>query len=177
MWLATAQASSIAASMAHRSAPRPSPGLVLVRVVTGAVLLLHGWRWVRAGTPVGGDVRRWAEDALAALGGALAWWGKTFVLANPAGSAFLWRWAALVCGILLVLGALTRPAALVAAFFLLHAWLYGPDAVALTSLLLLASCLACALSRAGLRLGLDIALDARLPGWLSWTRRERAFLE
>lgn len=156
--------------------PPPSLGLVLVRLVTGLVLLRHGWRWVTAGGVDGRTVRRHATEAIADLGGVLAWWGETLLLGNPDAIAFLWRWAALLCGLCLLLGALTRPAGWIATLFLLHAYAYGPASEALTFLLLLVCSLACALSRAGRRLGLDPMFDAHFPPWLTWTRSQGTFL-
>lgn len=161
--------------MARRPLP-PSLGLVLVRLVTGAVLAAHGWRSVRALEPSGRVLERTVEDALAGRGALLAWWGETLLLGNPDAIAFLWRWTALFTGILLVLGALTRPAGWIAALFLAHAWVYGPPEDRVTFLLLLVSAVASALSRAGRRFGLDRLLDEQLPTWLTWTARRDTFL-
>jgi len=144
-----------------------------VRLATGAILVQNGWRWVTAGGVDGRLVGRCVERALPSLPGPLAAWGRTVLLENPAAIAFLWRWAALACGLALVFGALTRPAGWIATLFLLHGYVYGPPDLALTFLLLLVCALACALSRAGRRLGLDPMFDQHFPTWLTWVKGAR----
>jgi uncharacterized membrane protein YphA (DoxX/SURF4 family) len=145
-------------------------GMVLIRVVTGAVLTLHGWRWLMDGTLTGSVVLEGVEDALPGLPGAVAWWGENVLLVNPDAFAFFTRWAALVIGILFVVGALTRPAGLAAVLFLGHAIAYGPVEAELALVLLAVSAFACSVSGAGRRLGLDALFDEHFPSWMTWTR-------
>jgi len=162
--------------MANReTSSAPSIGLVLVRLVTGAILVFHGWRWLQGPGIDPEQVRLAVQRSLDGLPGLLAGWGEHVLLSNPDAIAFLWTWAAFLCGCLLFLGALTRPAGWVAVLFLLHGYAYGPEPDRLLFLVLLVSCLACALSRAGRRIGLDVAFDEHFPGWLTWTRRPGSF--
>ncbi|MEW6071927.1 MAG: hypothetical protein AB1726_04930 [Planctomycetota bacterium] len=164
--------------MARRSSPFPTAGLVLVRLVTALVLLVHGWRWLAGGGPDGALIRRAVDTALADGRTAFEWWGREVLLWNPDAIAFLWPWLALGAGASLFLGALVRPVGTLAAFFLANAWMYGLPAQRLLFLVLAASAFACVLGRAGARLGLDGIFDQHFPGWLTWTRSGRgSFLQ
>ena len=145
-------------------------GMVLIRVVTGAVLLLHGWEWLKEGTLTGSVVLRLVEDALPGLPASIGWWGESVLLVNPDAFAFFGRWAALLIGVALVLGALTRPAGLLAVLFLGHAIAFGPVEAELAFVLLAVSAFACSVSGAGRRLGLDALFDQHFPSWVTWTR-------
>jgi uncharacterized membrane protein YphA (DoxX/SURF4 family) len=155
---------------------RPTVGLVLIRVVTGFVLAVQGWSWVRKGGFDGPVVRRAVDAALDDVGGIAAFWAEHALLYNPDAFAFLGRWLALIAGVCIVLGALTRPAATLAAIGLFHTWVYGPAEQGLFSFVLLVSCAACAISQAGQRLGMDAGLDGKLPSWLTWTPSSHSFL-
>ena len=96
--------------MAGSQTSRPTLGLVLIRVAIGVVLLMHGWSAVHGGGVDGDAVRDVVHGTLSGAPEPIAWWGQNVLLSNPEGVAFLWRWAALVCGLGLALGALTRPA-------------------------------------------------------------------
>ncbi len=163
--------------MARKESRSPAAGLVLVRLTTGLVLLVHGWRWLATGDLDGGLVRDTVDSALVEGRGMIEWWGREVLLSNPDAIAFLARWVAFVTGACLTLGALTRPMATIAAFFLLNAWGFGSEGHGVLFLVLAACCVACAMSRAGRRLGLDTVFDQHFPAWLTWTRRKRSFLD
>jgi len=157
--------------MGRANDTRPTVGLALIRFVTGMVLLSHGWRWVSEHKLEGSVVRESVNASLGELGSVLRTWGETFLLFNPDAMAFLWRWGALLLGLLITLGALTRPAGALACFFLAHGLVYGPPEYELPLVLLLVSCLASAASGAGRRLGLDAVFDQHFPSWLTWKKR------
>ena len=163
--------------MARKEHRSPTAGLVLVRLTTGLVLLVHGWRWLATGEFDGALVRDTVDSALVEGRGLLDWWGRDVLLSNPDAIAFLGRWVAFVTGACLTLGALTRPMAVIAAFFLLNAWQFGSEGHEILFLVLATSCIACAVSRAGRKLGLDSVFDQHFPAWLTWTRRKRSFLD
>jgi uncharacterized membrane protein YphA (DoxX/SURF4 family) len=162
--------------MARTRSSKPPLGLVLVRLCIGAIFAHHGWTLLRSGGVDAQVVRKGVREAALSLNGLFAWWGETVLLYNPDAIAFLWRWGALVCGLCLLLGALTRPVGWIATFFLLNAYAFAPAGRELLFLLLLVCALACALSRAGRRMGLDPMFDQHLPSWLTWTRSQGGFL-
>lgn len=163
--------------MARKSSAAPPFGLVLVRLTLGVVLLHRGWRWVQDESLGGGEVRRLVDAALAKSGAVAGWWGEDVLLMNPDAIAFLCRWLALLGGICFVVGALTRPLGVILAFFLINAWAYGAEDHRTLFLVLLASGLACAVSRAGHAFGLDAALEIHAPRWLTWSTKKRSFLD
>ena len=155
-------------------ANRPTFGLVMIRVALGAILVRHGWAAMQGGLVTGADVRDGVRATLADVPGIVAWWGETVLLANPDGIAFLWRWAALLCGAGLLFGALTRPAGTVAALFAFQAFLFAEGETRLVLGLIAIACAACAVSRAGRRLGFDTMFDQHFSPWFTWTRRRGA---
>lgn len=164
--------------MARRNhAPSPTLGLVLIRVFIGGVLLVHGWRWVKTGGLDGRVVLRSVRAALSDVPPWLHWWGEHAVLMNPDAIAFFWRWGALLGGVAFLLGALVRPVGLFVGLFLAHAIAFGAPQQSMLFLVLLVSCLGCALAGAGRRAGLDSVFDQHFPGWVTWSRRRStAFL-
>jgi len=153
------------------SPSRPTFGLVLVRCAIGLVFLWHGWAWVSEKSFTGSDVVEHVRASAERHSGFVTWWGETVLLYNPDAIAFLWSWAALVFGVLITLGALTRPAGALAALFCCHGLLYGPSDQDVAFLLLLVGALASAASGAGRRFGLDTAFDQNFPSWITWRRR------
>lgn len=156
-----------------RDETAPSRGLALVRLTLGVLVTRQAWDWAAGDGLAPRVVRGWLEGAGDGLFG---WWADTVLLHNPDGTAFLLAWLTLAAGLGLTLGAFTRPAATWVALVAGHGWLagvgHGPVAV-----LVLVVALACALSRAGRRLGLDAALDGSLPGWMTWVRGRSNFLD
>lgn len=146
----------------------------MLRMATGLVLLTRGWAWLKDGGLDGRLVDGVVRGALPRLGDALSWWGRHVVLANPDASAFLWRWAAFLCGIAFLFGALTRPAGLLASVFLAHAIVFGAADDRLLFLLLAVVALCLASAGAGRRMGLDSVFDQHFPSWVTWRRRERS---
>ncbi len=160
--------------MAKQVRPKLPLGMVLIRVVTGAILLAHGWGWLKTGEFDGATVLGVVEAGRdPAAWGIANWWTEHVVLANADASAFLWRWAAFLIGVAMTIGALARPAALIGVFFLLHAFFYGPSELELVWILLIVSCFACAISGAGRRIGLDAMFDEHFPTWVTWSRRQQ----
>jgi uncharacterized membrane protein YphA (DoxX/SURF4 family) len=160
-----------------RKATPPPIGLVLVRATVGAVLLLRGWRWIHEGSFDGDAVRRLIDSALTRCGSIAEWWGREVLLSNPDAIGFLCEWLALVGGLLFLVGALTRPLGVLLAFFLANAWFFGAEQHGPLFLLLLVCCLACSISRAGHRFGLDSALEGHAPRWLTWSTQKKSFLD
>lgn len=159
--------------MARRRGTEPTLGLVLLRVVMGLVLVKHGWSWLRGGGLDGHRIRGLVEHRVQDTSGLVAWFGESVLLDNPAAIAFFWRWGALLLGVALATGTLTRPAGWLSALFLLGSMAYGDPADSLLAFVLAVIGIGCALGSAGRRAGLDAELDERLPGWLTWTARER----
>jgi len=153
---------------------RTSWALVLVRLTVALLLLTQGWSAIQAGTPDGGDLQGSVSSRLADQNGMLQWWGETVLLNNPDGAAFLWRWGLFLLGLLLTLGALTRPAGLFAAFLMLNAWAFGPAYLSETFLLAVACCLSASISGSGRHFGLDSIFDQHFPSWLTWVRTVRS---
>ncbi len=145
-------------------------GLALIRVLTGQFLFFRGWSWVQDGSFDGQLVLDRVRASVADASGLVEWWGNSVVLANPDASALFWRWAALICGALLVLGAFTRPAGYIASFFLCQALLFAVPGEGTIFLPVLFACLGCAVAGAGRDYGLDQVLDESCPGWLTWTK-------
>ena len=157
--------------MARKASFSPTLGMVLIRVVAGAILLIHGWNWLHDGGIDGRTVLRSVEASLDGLPAVVEWWGENVLLQNPDAFAFFWRWGALLCGLSLLLGGLTRPVGVVACVLLAHGIAYGPERYELLYLLLAVASFACAISGAGRRLGLDALFDLHFPAWVTWTRR------
>lgn len=153
--------------MARKEDPRPSWGLVLVRVAAGWVLVREGWRLVRSELPSGGELAAWVTRAQEELPGPLGWWARTVLLENPEALAFLWRWLLLLSGVGLLFGLLTRPMGLLAGLLMAHGAFFGRPEMVLAHGLLLAMALGAALSQAGTRAGFDGALIDKLPAWMS----------
>ena len=154
----------------------PSGGLVLVRVILGGIASSTGWNWAANSGLTGGQVRSTVRHHLDDLSAPFRFWGDRILLYNPDGLATLVSWGVLIAGVCLLLGALTRPAGWFLAFLGLHLYGYGADEYSSFALLLMASGAGCAISRAGRRFGLDIALDGSLPVWLTWVPGRRDFL-
>jgi len=158
--------------MARRKRTDIPLGMVLLRAVTGVILLAHGWTWLKEGGFDGRTVLTNVEGSLPHVSAALAWWGENVLLANPDAFAFFWRWAAFLIGVAFVFGALTRPAGILAVVFLAHAVAYGPPSLELLFLVLAMIAFACAASGAGRRVGLDALFDEHFPGWVTWARSQ-----
>ena len=158
--------------MAKRTRPPVPLGMVLIRVVTGAILLAHGWDWLKSGELDGRLVLDAVTGQTAGATGWVAWWGENVLLSNPDAFAFFWRWGALLIGIAFALGALTRPAGLIGVVFLMHGFAYGPEHLTLVWILLTVACFGCAVSGAGRRIGLDAMFDQHFPSWVTWSRSQ-----
>jgi uncharacterized membrane protein YphA (DoxX/SURF4 family) len=156
------------------NAGRTTWGLFLVRVTVGLLLVTQGWTAVQETYPAAAELRSCIDERLEEHTGLLAWWGETVLLANPNGAAFLWRWSLLVLGLLLCLGALTRPAGLFAAFLMLNAWAFGPNELSESLLLAVACCLSASIAGSGRHFGLDSIFDQHFPSWMTWVRTARS---
>ena len=157
-----------------RMPPRPpSPsepgwGLVLVRLAVGMTLVQAGWQKITEG--VGPWIVESAASRIASSPEYYSWWGQEILLRWPDLFAVVLSWGAFVTGCALFLGLLVRPAGWFAALLLANVYFAGP-ALHQPYVLLLAVCaVACAVGRAGRRVGFDELLDPRLPVWLTWAR-------
>jgi uncharacterized membrane protein YphA (DoxX/SURF4 family) len=152
----------------YESEPGPSWGLVLVRLATGAIVAVAGWKKILGN--VGADL---VLETKARVADGPAWFESfmsAVVYPFPEAFAQLIQWGELVGGIALFLGALTRPTGTAVALMLGCFAFAGPVEQIEFQLLLALCALACAISRAGRRVGLDALLDGHFPGWITWTR-------
>ena len=159
--------------MASSSEQRPTAGLALVRVATGALLTRSGLLGLPGEDTGGAYVRDSVEASLPDLPGLARWWGESVLLENPDAIAFLWKWLVLAAGLGLLFGALTRPLGAIATLLMLNAWLFGSAESALLHLLLAACCFGCFISGAGRTLGLDVFLDSTLASWITWSPKRK----
>lgn len=143
-------------------------GLGILRLSTGLVLLGAGWTAIRTGQPDGDALGALLEGADAKPFPFGSWAGSV-LSENPPALALLWRVLLFASGLLLTLGALTRPAAAAAAVLTVHAWAYGPAESHALHFLVLVSLAVAAWTRSGRTLGLDAALDRMLPRSVTWT--------
>lgn len=154
--------------MASDGSSGPSWGLVLVRIVSGAILLTAGWSKLANG--VDDALVLGTQKAFAEAPGLIRAWGENVVLPHPWFFSHLILWGEILGGLALFLGAFTRPAGFAVAFMFANFYFVGPES-AKSLVLLLATCgFACAFSRAGLRAGADVFLVERCPVWLTWIR-------
>jgi uncharacterized membrane protein YphA (DoxX/SURF4 family) len=154
--------------MSANNASGPSLGLVLVRIVAGAVLMSAGWGKVSAG--VDPNLVLGTREAFAEAQPLIRAWGENVVLPRPELFANLIAWGELLGGLALFLGAFTRPVGFAVLFMMANFWFVGPETARNMVLLLGACALGCAMSCAGRKIGMDVFLDERLPAWLTWTR-------
>ena len=154
----------------------PSGGLVLIRIALGALVSSTGWAWAANDELTGGGVREMVREHLDDMSAPLRFWGDSVLLYNPDGLATLISWSVLLAGVCLLLGALTRPAGWLVAFLGMHIFIYAASSVTPLAILLMVTGAGCAISRAGRRFGLDIALDGNLPSWMTWVRGRSDFL-
>lgn len=157
--------------MAKADGSLPSYGLTLLRVFMGALLAVQGWRWMQSGGMDAGAFQRSVEAGLPRLHGSLQWWAEHVLLQSPRTLGLVWSGSALLVGVLFVLGALVRPAGLFAVLVLAHGIVFGALEQRLLFLSLAVIALACSISSAGRRLGLDAIFDQHFPAWVTWTRR------
>ncbi|MCB9913665.1 MAG: DoxX family membrane protein [Planctomycetes bacterium] len=139
-------------------------GVVLVRVVLGLLLALHGAGHLLAtnGVP---DLVAGADLSSPLFAG----WGERWVAPHSAGLSVFLAWFEAAVGALLVLGAFVRPLATLLLLVLVLLFVASYDDAERELIALAAACaLACVLSDAGRVRGLDALLDARLPRWLTW---------
>lgn len=149
--------------MWYRESLLPSPGIVPVRIAAGWILLSQAGRSALQGVP---DL-----VARADLNGFLyvGWAAPLFAGKELLVSSALVG-CALTAGAALILGAFTRPAALLGMLVCLLVAGAAPTPFALDAALLTAACCAgCAITPAGLRFGLDAFLVGRVSSWLTWT--------
>lgn len=144
-------------------------GLVLVRLATGAALCAAGWQKLLTGA--GPWIVERTAERVAVAPAPFAWWGREVLLRSPETFALLYSWSAFVAGVLLIVGALVRPASALACVLLANVYFAGPVQHRELVALLAVCALACGQARAGRRIGLDAWLDGRLPRWLTWVRR------
>lgn len=154
--------------MAAASSPPPSFGLALVRIAVGAALLLEAQRLWRGG--VGPSLVEDAAYRIAEGPELYARFGQEVVLRFPELFAWLVFGGTLAAGMAFFVGALTRPAAVGVMFLMLNVFFAGPPQRREYAALVGLCALACFVSKAGRRLGLDEQLDAKLPLSFTWSR-------
>ncbi len=146
----------------------PSWGLVLLRILVGGLLIVEAWNRLQNGQ--GEELVLGAREAYAAAPGMVKAWGENVVLPHPWFFSHVALYGTLVGGMALFLGALTRPAGYGLAFLFANAFVVCDGPERLLALVLAVCCLACAMSRAGMRSGADVFLQERLPVWMTWSR-------
>jgi uncharacterized membrane protein YphA (DoxX/SURF4 family) len=154
--------------MSYDGSSGPSWGLVLVRIITGAILLYAGWMKLSSG--VDASLVTGTSDAFAKSPPLVRAWGESVVLPHPLLFANLITWGEVLIGLSLFLGALTRPAGFLGTFVFANFYFAGPERMQMFALLIAVCCFGCAISYAGRRSGADVFLDERLPAWMTWTR-------
>lgn len=146
----------------------PSWGLVMVRLAVGATLAIAGWQKILGG--VGAELVSSTKSRVAEA----PQWFESFMNAvvypYPEAFAQMIQWGELLGGVALFLGALTRPAGVMIGLMMIAFSYAGPAEQTPFALLVGLCSFACALSRAGRRMGLDAIFDGHFPGWISWTR-------
>jgi len=146
----------------------PSWGLVLLRILVGGLLAVKAWMLLQGGA--GEELVNGTREAYAAAPGLVKGWGENVVLVHPWFFSKLVLFGTLLGGVALFLGALTRPFGYFLALVFLNMFFVSEGADKLLALVLCACCLACAMSRAGLRSGADVFLVEKLPVWMTWMR-------
>ena len=146
----------------------PSWGLVLVRILVGGLLAVQAWNMLQSGA--GEELVTGTREAYAAAPGVVKGFGESMVLVHPWFFSNLALFGTLLGGVALFLGALTRPFGFFLAFVLLNMFFVSAGSERLLALTLGACCLACAMSRAGMRSGADVFLVEKLPVWATWMR-------
>ena len=149
------------------SSAGPSWGLVLIRIVVGAVLLYAGWVKLQMG--IGEELVLSTRERIAEAPALYRAFGENVVLAHPWFFTQCIVFGELLGGLCLFLGALTRPAGFFATFLFLHFVFAAPAEQRVTAIVLAAACFGCALSRAGRVAGADVFLDGKLPRWMTWS--------
>lgn len=152
--------------MAKLQTDSVGPGLVLIRVVTGALLFLNAWDLVSrtGGVP---DLVSGADLSSPLF----AWWGEELVRERPVLFSNLIAWSELLGGLALVLGALVRPFGLLVAVVMGCCAVSDTGLLRYTEILVCANALALSFAGAGTAFGLDSIFDQHFPRWLTWTRR------
>jgi uncharacterized membrane protein YphA (DoxX/SURF4 family) len=146
----------------------PSWGLVLVRILVGGLLAVQAWNMLQGGA--GEELVSGTSEAYAAAPGVVKSWGESVVLVHPWFFSKLALLGTLLGGMCLFLGALTRPAAIFLALILANLFFVSAGSNQLLALVLCGSCVAFAISRAGMRSGADVFLVEKLPVWTTWMR-------
>lgn len=154
--------------MSDYESESPSWGLVLVRLAVGATITVAGWQKILGG--VGGELVLSTKSRVEEAPTWFASFMNAVVYPYPEAFAQIIQWGELLGGVALFLGALTRPAGVMVGLMMLAFSFAGPAEQTPFALLVALCAFACALSRAGRRLGLDSIFDGHFPGWISWTR-------
>ena len=147
---------------------QPGWGIVLVRIAVGAALVHAGGQKIAQG--VGPWMIEGTAERIASSPRLFAWWGNEVLLRWPDAFAHLLSWGCLFLGGLMFLGALVRPVGGLIAFLMLNVYFVGPASYREFALLMAVCAVACALSRAGRRVGFDELIEHRLPSWVTWVR-------
>jgi uncharacterized membrane protein YphA (DoxX/SURF4 family) len=147
---------------------QPNWGLVFLRIVIGLMLILEAASRIQSGDLE--SLVLGSREAYAAAPDTVRKLGESVILPHPWFFSMLAVYGALIGGLLLFLGALTRPAGYLLALLFVNAALVSEGHMRLFALVMAAVCFAIGLSRAGLRSGADVFLDERLPIWMTWTR-------
>ncbi len=147
---------------------QPGWGIVIVRVAVGAALVQAGIQKVAQG--IGPWIIESTAHRIASSPRLFAWWGNEILLRWPDVFAQALAWSCLVLGGLLFLGVLVRPVGWLIALLMLNVYFAGPANYRELALLMAICAIACAVSRAGRRVGFDELIEQRLPSWMTWVR-------
>ena len=146
----------------------PGWGIVIVRLAVGLALVQAGWQKIVDG--VGPWIVESTAHRVASSPRLYSWWGGEVLLRWPDLFAHLFAWGSFVLGVAFFLGVLVRPVGWLIALLMLNVYFAGPANYRELVLLMGICAIACAVSRAGRRVGFDERIDPRLPGWVTWVR-------
>jgi uncharacterized membrane protein YphA (DoxX/SURF4 family) len=151
-----------------KAAEQPSWGIVMVRVAVGGALVHAGGQMITQGA--GPWLIEGSAHRIASAPRWFAIWGQEVLLRWPDFFAVVLTWSSVFLGGLLFLGALVRPVGWGIALLMVHVHFAGPAHYRELALLMALCAVACAVSRAGRRVGFDELIEHRLPTWATWVR-------
>jgi uncharacterized membrane protein YphA (DoxX/SURF4 family) len=141
-------------------------GLVLIRMVTGILLVLHSWEMIARSDGVPNLLA--GADLTSPL---FIWWGENLLAENPAFFSGVIVWTEFLGGAALFLGALVRPMGLLLTAVMVCCAVSDEGLLRYAEILIAANTLGCAVSGAGCAFGLDAIFVQHFPRWVTWIGR------